>query len=813
MKRTLVTFGLIPFASILGAFVIAVLTTLLVVQSSIKNEYTSISTANYADSYQQQLNIKQDQIISQLNRFAANSRLVEMTSNNDAATKYAEEVALSELIPHAIKVRIFSLAEAELDRSAIPPFSFTSLDLVNLVESGMPVFPEAINANGRWIISVATAIKANDKIVGTLFVYLDSLSISAQIDQNVKGELKLLQKVGTAAAQEVLTLGNGGQSDAVAGTRKLDNPNWTISYKPSVAVTGHSLTGLVTYLIPLVLFLLISAIGIFVAITKIPATLQRDTDIFANQLRDAIAGAYKPFENYQFAGFQSLDSKLASLGSRAKSAPSVKTSKANEPLVSEEDEVVDIAMSDDEMPNETQEVFDMAAFASIFRAYDIRGIIDETLTEEIIIKIGQAIGSEAEAQGEQTLIVGADGRTSSPQVVESLTKGLLASGRDVVSIGSVPTPVLYFATKNSNAESGVMVTGSHNPAEYNGFKIAIAGKTLVESDIAQLYDRIESNNFTTGEGSLTEIDIWDDYMDAILDDVVVAQPLKVVIDCGNGIAGDYAPELLSNLGCEVFPIYCEVDGSFPNHPPDPTVPANLEDLIIAVRSQEADIGIALDGDGDRLVAITSEGDIVWPDKLLMLFAKDVVSRNPGSDVVYDVKCSRHLNSVISGFGGRPIISRSGHSFIKEKMAETDAVLGGELSGHICFGERWFGFDDGIYSAARLIEIVGAQTEGLSELLQEFPDRLSTPEIHIEVDEVSKFEIIEVLSETMDFEDGSITSLDGIRVDFADGWGLIRASNTNPTLTLRFEADDQTALDRIQDMFRDKLQFIREDLSF
>jgi phosphomannomutase/phosphoglucomutase len=574
-----------------------------------------------------------------------------------------------------------------------------------------------------------------------------------------------------------------------------------------------ALTGLVTFLIPLVLFLLISPIGIFVSITKIPARLQRDTDIFANQLRDAIAGAYTPFEHYQFAGFQSLDSKLASLGSRTKSAPSTKASKASEPLVSKADEVVDIEMSDDEFLDETGESFDMTAFASIFRAYDIRGIIDETLTEEIIFKVGQAIGSEAEAQGEQTLIVGADGRTSSPKVVESLTKGLIASGRDVVSIGRVPTPVLYFATKNSNAESGVMVTGSHNPAEYNGFKIVIAGKTLVESDIAQLYDRIESNNLSTGEGSLTEIDIWDDYMDDILDDVVVAQPLKVVIDCGNGIAGDYAPELLSNLGCVVFPIYCEVDGSFPNHPPDPTVPANLEDLIIAVRSQEADIGIALDGDGDRLVAVTSEGDIVSPDKLLMLFAKDVVSRNPGSDVVYDVKCSRHLNSVISGFGGRPIISRSGHSFIKEKMAETDAVLGGELSGHICFGERWFGFDDGIYSAARLIEIVGAQTEGLSELLQEFPDSLSTPEIHIAVDEVSKFEIMEVLSETIDFENGSITLLDGVRVDFSDGWGLIRASNTNPTLTLRFEADDQTALERIQDLFRSQLQSIREDLSF
>ena len=271
--------------------------------------------------------------------------------------------------------------------------------------------------------------------------------------------------------------------------------------------------------------------------------------------------------------------------------------------------------------------------------------------------------------------------------------------------------------------------------------------------------------------------------------------------------------MFAALGCEVVPLYCEVDGNFPNHPPDPTVPEHLEDLILTVKSQDADLGIALDGDGDRLVAVTRSGNIVWPDQLLMLFAKDVVSRNPGSDVVYDIKCTRHLNSVISGFGGRPVLCRTGHSFVKAKMAETGAVLGGEMSGHICFSERWFGFDDGIYSASRLLEIVGSQTEGLEELLQEFPVSVSTPEILIAVDDESKFDIVEQMQATASFEDGTVTTIDGIRVDFTDGWGLVRASNTNPLLTLRFEADDDAALVRIKDIFRSMLHSVRDDLDF
>ena len=818
MNRDISTFGPIPFGSLLGGFIVAALVSLFVVQGSINKDHVNATRENNADSYQQQFNIKLHMMLAQLQGVATNSRLIEITSKNNSTAKSAEEVALLELIPQAIKVRIFSLGQAELDRSAIPPFSFTSVDLVNRVEAGMDVFPEAINANGRWIISVATPIKSNGSVVGTLFVYLQPEALSVPVEQHVKGELKLLQKVGNAADQEVMTLGGNKAASEPSTSRQLDNPNWTIQYTPSSALASKSLGSIVTFLLPPLAVMLIGFVGAFVGISRIPAVIQQDINTFSNQIRDATAGAFKSTENYRFPAFINLDSKLESLGTRS-AEPQKIASVTSASAVPKEDEVVDIEMIDEDAfeeeveKTEVPEAFDLEPFTSIFRAYDIRGIINETLNDEIIFKIGQAIGSEAEAQGEQTLLVGADGRTSSPDVSDTLIKGLLASGRDVVSIGRVPTPVLYFATQNSDAQSGVMVTGSHNPADYNGFKIVISGRTLVEQDIAALYERIESNNFSSGDGELTEIDIWDDYMDTILDDVVVAQPLKIVVDCGNGIVGDYAPELIGNLGCEVIPLYCEVDGSFPNHDPDPTIPENLEDLALMVKSQEADLGIALDGDGDRMVAITSEGEIIWPDRLLMLFAKDVVSRNPGSDVVYDVKCTRHLNSVISGFGGRPIISRSGHSFIKEKMQETDAVLGGEMSGHICFGERWFGFDDGIYSAARLIEIVGAQTEGLAELLQEFPESISTPEILIPVDETSKFEIVEILAETMDFDDGSITSLDGVRVDFADGWGLIRASNTNPSLTLRFEGDDQAALDRIQDLFRTKLQTVREDLSF
>ncbi|MEE4359882.1 MAG: phosphomannomutase/phosphoglucomutase, partial [Pseudomonadales bacterium] len=449
----------------------------------------------------------------------------------------------------------------------------------------------------------------------------------------------------------------------------------------------------------------------------------------------------------------------------------------------------------------------------IFRAYDIRGIVGQTLTPDIAYQIGRAIGSDAADHGEGTLVVGADGRHSSPELKANLIEGLTAAGRDVIDIGEVPTPVLYYATHVTGAQSGVMITGSHNPSDYNGFKIVIAGETLAEARIAELRQRIVEGRFTEGRGRVETTDVVGEYVDRIASDVALAQPLRVVVDCGNGVAGAVVPQLLEAIGCEVLPLYCEVDGDFPNHHPDPADPANLQDLITVVRAEGADLGLAFDGDGDRLGLVTEKGDIIWPDRLLMLFCKDIVGRNPGADVIFDVKCSRHLNSLIADYGGRPIMWKTGHSHIKAKMRETGALLGGEFSGHICFGERWYGFDDGLYSAARLLEIVGGEMRPVSEVFEEFPNDPHTPELKIRTTEAAKFGIIERLAQSDAFRDGDMTTIDGVRVDYATGWGLVRASNTAPMLTLRFEGEDQEALRTIEERFRAALREIDPSLAF
>ncbi len=839
-NNQLISFGMVPLASIAGGFLLAVILTLFVAKSGTDADHRLSLINAKADNLVQQLDIKLSQIVLHTNRISNSDQLAQIVADKDPASRSYEEANLDKLIPYSIRVRIFALGEAEIDRDAIPPFSFTSLDLVNQAEVGEAVNAEAIKSNGRWVVSLATSIRrpSSDDVRGTLFVYLDMQALVGGLDGNIDGELKLFQTVGNTDPTEIAAIGSGVGQDSSPVQRSLTNPNWTIQYTPSTAYLENEVGSAFTFLLPVILFLLISLAGVFIGVTRIIKLLDADLSHLGHQIASVASGRFVPSTSYEIDAFQEVDLGLARLGKRQdedKPVPKldVKTITPDEQM----EDLVDIEMLDEESFEEAvgrAELADGASeslfeeneeedgedpysensfSASIFRAYDIRGIVNETLTPDIIHAIGLAIGSEADAIGQQTLVVGADGRISSPDVLEALVAGLLESGRDVINIGAVPTPVLYFATHNSDTQSGVMVTGSHNPADYNGFKIVLDGRTLVEDDIQRLYQRIVDEDFTSGEGTLTEIDIRDDYLDAVTDDIVIAQPLKVVIDCGNGIAGELMPELLSNLGCDVIPLYCEVDGTFPNHPPDPLVPENLDDLILTVKSQGADIGLALDGDGDRIIAVTKNGDIVWPDRLLMLFAKDVVSRNPGSDVVYDIKCTRHLNSVISGFGGRPIICRSGHSFVKEKMADTSAILGGEMSGHICFAERWFGFDDGLYAAGRLLEIVGSQTAGLDELLNEFPDSVVTPEIQIAVDDESKFNIMDALVESASFDEGTLTTIDGIRVDYADGWGLVRASNTNPALTLRFEADNQAGLQRIKKLFREQLQSVDESLDF
>ncbi|WP_043529256.1 phosphomannomutase/phosphoglucomutase [Litchfieldella xinjiangensis] len=451
--------------------------------------------------------------------------------------------------------------------------------------------------------------------------------------------------------------------------------------------------------------------------------------------------------------------------------------------------------------------------ASIFRAYDIRGIVDDTLTEDAVELIGRAIGSEAAARGESSVIVARDGRLSGPRLQEAMIRGLTASGRDVIDIGMVPTPVLYYATNTlQDTTSGVVITGSHNPPDYNGFKIVLGGETLSGEAITALHTRIEKGDFTEGQGSVRQEDVRDAYLDRIVGDISLARPIKAVVDCGNGVAGELGPKLVERLGAETIPLFAEIDGNFPNHHPDPGKPENLKDLIRTVKETGADVGLAFDGDGDRLGVITPKGELIYPDRLMMAFAEDMLERNPGARVIFDVKCTSNLAQVIENAGGTPEMWRTGHSLIKGRMKETGALLAGEMSGHIFFKERWYGFDDGIYGAARLLEILAKQGLDADAFFDRFPQDIGTPELNIEVTDENKFDIVERLARDGDFgEDGVKTTLDGIRVDYPDGWGLCRASNTTPVLVLRFEGKSEAALKRIQDSFGAALKQVEPNI--
>ena len=447
----------------------------------------------------------------------------------------------------------------------------------------------------------------------------------------------------------------------------------------------------------------------------------------------------------------------------------------------------------------------------IFRAYDIRGVVGESLTEVGVYQIGRAIGTLVRRAGCSEVVVGRDGRLSGPALSDALVRGLAATGCGVIDVGMVPTPVVYFASHAFDTGCGVAVTGSHNPPDYNGLKIVVAGKTLSGDDILGIRALIEADDLETGFGHVREADALTPYRARILGDVKLARRLRVGVDCGNGVAGASAPALIEALGCEVVPLFAQVDGNFPNHHPDPTKPENLQDLIECVRADKLDLGVAFDGDGDRLGVVTASGRIVFADRLMILFARDVLSRVPGATILFDVKCTRHLPRAITAAGGQPLMWKTGHSLIKAKMAETGAALAGEMSGHIFFKERWYGFDDGVYAACRLLEYLSRQAQTPEQVFAALPDSASTPELHLHLQEGEHFALIGELAAAADFPGAELSTLDGIRADYPDGFGLVRASNTTPVLVLRFEADDAAALTRIQAVFRALFARVRPDL--
>ncbi|WP_282450790.1 phosphomannomutase/phosphoglucomutase [Marinobacter bryozoorum] len=709
---------------------------------------------------------------------------------------------------------------------------FATLDLARRAETGRSAAPDAFPADGGWRIQMAARVRnpSTEVSEGTLVIQFDA-SVLADVLAGMNGQATLIQTVG-GQSRNVVSRGQGGGPEV---TRSLSVPDWSLRYQPQPvpgSITPLVLLGLV------IAGFLVAAITVWLLLSSAQSGIRKETTRLVQWANKAFSGDRTAPPRFHWETPSVLADVLHRLSKavekrvegNARKAPEPKPAQAGDPGMGEplfqERDMPDIDMLDGDedvlgfgespagaTPEVTEAPVPRAELSpSIFRAYDIRGIVGETLTPEVVRLIGQSIGSEALDRSQDTLCIGYDGRHSSPELADALARGVMESGCNVIRLGAVPTPVLYFATNHLGTGSGVMVTGSHNPSNYNGLKIMLGGETLAEEAIQRLLQRAQTGDLHQGEGSASDQDVRRDYLDRILGDIAVAAPLKVVVDAGNGIAGELGPLLLEELGCEVIPLYCEVDGSFPNHHPDPGKPENLQDLIDRVRQEGADVGIAFDGDGDRLGVVTNEGKIIWPDRLMMLFARDVVSRNPGADVLFDVKCSRRLSGVISAAGGRPVMWKTGHSLMKAKMKETGALLAGEMSGHVFFGERWYGFDDGLYSAARLLEILGIEDRQASEVFAEFPEDISTPELNLEVTDEGKFRIIERLKDLADFGEANITTIDGVRVDYPDGWGLCRASNTTPVLVLRFEAENESALERIKQIFRGQLKALAPDVN-
>lgn len=448
----------------------------------------------------------------------------------------------------------------------------------------------------------------------------------------------------------------------------------------------------------------------------------------------------------------------------------------------------------------------------IFKAYDIRGVVDKTLTATVVEKIGRALGTEAILQGVNRMVIGWDGRLTGPGLADTLAKGVMSTGCDVIEIGQAPTPTLYFATVDLKTGTGVQVTGSHNPPEYNGLKMMINGTTLSGEAIQKIKQRVIENDFVEGRGNHSKQEMLPTYCRAIIQDITVSRSLKIVVDCGNGVAGAVAPQIFRDVGCEVIELFCDVDGNFPNHHPDPSQLENLQDLISAVKNLQADFGMAFDGDGDRLGIVSAQGDVIWPDRQMILFSRAILKQQPGAEIIFDVKCSQILPKMIQEHGGVATMWKTGHSFIKSKLKETGAALAGEMSGHIFFNDRWGGFDDGIYAGARLCELLTQTDQHPTDVFSAIPDTVNTPELRLEMEEGEHYALVEELVAVAKFDDATVHTIDGVRVDFNDGFGLIRASNTTPTIIMRFEARTKEQLNLIQARFRDLLLTTRPGLA-
>ena len=684
-------------------------------------------------------------------------------------------------------------------------------------------FPlEAVQLDGEIHFYLATPIRDySQTIKGILLIeygtdWLDQLRQGAAAKHGLISTRQVLKDDPTKGLQ-VFEIGTQSASRLTIVTESI-NDYWFLTFIPADTRPQLATTSIVT---PWILALLGTLLTLFIIIWLQKSAVDYNQLILLNYVRqlfrkgenNAPKFSIKVFHDVAKAMEHLANSKGIVRSTDEGSAPKAEREKQTIELTRTTAKATSASTLSNHSPASIPQVMveevghDTVKVAqSIFRAYDIRGIVEDTLTPEVAEQVGLALGSELLIRGESSIVLGWDGRLSSPELALALQKGLLATGCNVINIGSVVTGMMYYACYELETANGIVVTGSHNGANYNGFKIVINRKTLSKESLMALYHRLQRKDFRTGQGIVEEKNLSHDYLERIQSDIQLSRPLKVVFDAGNGIAGPIGLQLLKTMGLDVVPLFCDVDGHFPNHHPDPSDPKNLVALQKAVVEQQADLGIAVDGDGDRIGLIDEKGMIILPDRILMFLAKDIISRQPGCDVIYDIKSSRRLNQLISQFGGRPTMWKTGHSLMKAKMEELQATLGGELSGHIYFRDRWYGFDDSLYVSARLLELLSHQMDSVSEIFSEFPDDVSTAEITINTDDVSKFAIIQKLASEPSLQQGArVSTIDGIRSDFQDGWGLVRASNTSPKLTLRFAGDNSDALQRIQLLYKSALE--------
>lgn len=809
-RRQIITYMI---AAIVGVTLLALLSWQYIVLPY-NNTLFEKNISELAKTQQQAIGNYQQSVLTQLKNITRSEQNISLIKNNIEGGVVSQtnpailniQKTILNTVTHSKTARIYAPREAQQQKESTGDIRFVELNMINRAEKNKTSYPEAArmaNAKGweiHWVIAIpnislnklssAPEPKAEKKspedqqkplAILHLTTSLDGLSNTLTLYDPGLTQTKLIQNIGRQQQLTFILLGEGTNSNI----RIIDVPSsyWQIAMSPSSDFQDQKTA------IP---FLFIIAVLLALALTLSIAY------VLAQRKIKHEASLYQVMR------------------------PNPITTPIDEPVIDEEENPDDefttpFHLSDQYLDDDITDIDDgdLIIPKHIFRAYDIRGIAETEVSPAIAQLVGKAVASEALNQGEESLLVGLDARTHSPKLYESLVKGILSTGCNVINIGIVPTPLMNFAAMAFNeTSSGVVVTASHNSKEYNGFKITLKEKTLTSPEIQKLYQSIVDRDFIVADnkGQLVDEAFNEDYIDTIGADIAIDSDLHVVIDAANGASSEIGPALFNELGCKVTPLHCEFDGEFPNHDPDPSIEANLQLLIDAVKKESADIGIALDGDGDRLVVVTKSGKIIWPDQLLMIFARDVVSRNPGCDVIFDIKSTRRLNQVICSYGGRPIMWKTGHSNIKAKMRETNALLGGEFSGHIFFKERWFGFDDGLYAAARLMEIMSLRDQSLDSMLEAMPELFISPEIKIAVAEDYKFSLIDNIIEKGNFESGEKTLIDGLRVDFDKSWGLVRASNTSPAITLRFEADSTDDLNQVQSLFRREINKIDPTLT-